>query len=100
MKHLIELNSILIQVVYSGECSITANGMQISEVMIVEVEGIKLEIANRPPINGEMYVAERNIGKQLLTAKFADEVNRWVIPFEKAYVYNLCECKAVIRMVE
>ena len=26
--------------------------------MIVEVEGLKLEIINRPPIDGEMYVAE------------------------------------------
>jgi hypothetical protein len=68
--------------------------------MIIEVEGIKLEIADRLPINGEMYIAERNVGKQLLTAKFVDEVNRWVIPIEMAYVYDLCECKVVIRMVE
>lgn len=68
--------------------------------MIIEVEGIKLEIADRPPVNGEMYVAERNVGKQLLTAKFVDEVNKWVIPIENAYLYDICECKAVIRMVE
>lgn len=68
--------------------------------MIVEVEGVKMEIVDRPPINGEMYVAERNIGKQLLTAKFVDNINRWVVPVEKAYLYDLCECKAVIGMVE
>jgi hypothetical protein len=68
--------------------------------MIIVIEGLKLEIADRPPIDGEMYVAERNVGKQLLTAKFVDNVNRWVVPIERAYVYNLSECKAVIRMVE
>ncbi len=68
--------------------------------MIIEIEGLKLEIADRPPIDGEMYVAERNVGKQLLTAKFVDNVNRWVVPIERSYVYNLCECKAVIRMAE
>jgi hypothetical protein len=67
--------------------------------MIVEVEGVKLEIADRPPIEGEFYVAERNIGKQLLIAKIVDTTNRWVIPVEKAYVYNLCECKAVIQII-
>ncbi len=68
--------------------------------MIIEIEGLKLEIADRPPIDAEMYVAERNVGKELLTAKFVDTKNRWVVPVEKAYFYNLCECKAVIRMVE
>jgi len=68
--------------------------------MIVEIEGVSFEIENKPPKNGEMYIAERNVGKQLLTAKEVDTVNRWIIPVENAYVYNICECKRVIRMLE
>lgn len=68
--------------------------------MLVEIEGLTLEIANRPPIGGQLYVAERNVGKELLTAKEVDEVNRWVIPVENAYVYDLAECKAVIGFIE
>jgi len=68
--------------------------------MIVEIEGVRLEIENKPPRDGEMYVAERNVGKQILTAKSVDYVNRWVIPIEKAYVYDLGECKRVVRMLD
>jgi len=68
--------------------------------MVVEIEGLRLEIENKPPKNGEMYVAERNVGKQLLTAKEVDTKNRWVIPVESGYVYDLCECKRVFRMLE
>lgn len=67
---------------------------------IIEVEGIKLEVENEPPKEGEMYVAQRNTGPHLLTAKKVDMKNRWVVPVEKAYVFDLHECKRVIRMID
>jgi len=67
--------------------------------MIVEVEGVKLEVENKPPSEGELYVAERNMGKQLLTAKQVDYTNGWIVPVEKAYLYDIWECKRVIKML-
>ena len=68
--------------------------------MIIKVEGIKIEIEDQLPKEGELYVAERNVGKQLLTALKVDLKNRWIIPEESAYVYDLHECKRVIKMIE
>lgn len=69
--------------------------------MIIEIEGLKLEIADRLPNEGELYVAERNTGKKLLTAKRIDYTNNYVIPVERnAYVYDFHECKAVVKMLD
>lgn len=69
---------------------------------IIEIEGLKIEIENELPKEGEMYVAlaKRNTDLHLLTAKEIDMENRWIVPYEKAYLFNLSECKRVIRMVE
>lgn len=72
------------------------------KTQIVEVDGLLLEISNEPPKDGEMYIAKRNVGYELLTAKFVDEINRYIVPkeFPNAYVYNICECKKVIKIIE
>lgn len=67
---------------------------------IVEVEGVKFEVKNELPKEGEMYVAKRNTSPHLLTAKKVDMENRWVVPVENAYIFDLNECKRVIRMIE
>ena len=67
---------------------------------VVELEGVFFEIDDCLPEEGELYIAERNIGKQLLKAKVVDQKNRWIIPFENAYVYDFHECKKVIKIVE
>jgi hypothetical protein len=68
--------------------------------MIINIEGLEIEITDGVIKDGDMYVAERNIGKELLTAKFVDFANRWIFPKEIAYVYNLSECKKVVKIIE
>jgi len=72
---------------------------------IVEVEGVKFLVEDKLPKEGELYVVERNVGKQLLTAfeiVLKDEKYNlgYIIPKENAYCYDFHECKRVVKMIE
>ena len=85
----------IVDIRYLHRCEVKLNRY------IIEIDGIKLEVENKLPKNGELYIAERNIGPQLLTAKEVDTVNNWIVPveFPNAYVYNISECNRVVRMI-
>ena len=57
-----------------------------------EFEGVSFKILDRPIQNGDTYLAARNTGPHLLTAKEVDQRNRWVVPVESAYVFDIWEC--------
>ncbi len=44
---------------------------------------------------GDAYIAERNLGPELLIAKVVDHEKGWIIPQSAAYVYNIWECVPV-----
>lgn len=64
---------------------ITEKAMQLEATMLWDEE-IK---------PGDKYLAARNVGAQLLTCKENDRVNRWIVPEEKAYLYDTNECVKV-----
>lgn len=55
----------------------------------METSGVDL----RP---GDMYVAKRNTGWELLTCEYVNLEGGWVMPKETAYLYDLHECLKVI----
>lgn len=57
---------------------------------VVNVEGLELLASDQPIEVGDMYVAKRNIGKQLLRAKKI--MDGYIIPDTLAYCYNIREC--------
>lgn len=68
---------------------------------IIKVEGVLLEVETTLPKEGQLYVAQRNNGPRLLTAKKIDLERGYVVPSEEfQYVFDLHECKRVIRMIE
>ena len=48
---------------------------------------------------GDTYIAERNQGPKLLTARTINDVDGYIVPVEMAYPYNIGECVKV-RMVD
>jgi hypothetical protein len=69
----------------------------------VEFEGTVLEISKDEIKPGDTYVAERNIGIELLTAKEIVHTNGrpYIIPKEKGhYCYNVSECRKVTKILE
>lgn len=62
----------------------------------IELEGAELILSNDKIENGDMYVAERNTGPQLLTAR--DVRPGWIHPVESAYSYDVGECRKVIKI--
>lgn len=78
----------------------------------VEIEGLFFVIDGDGEVRpGDTYIAERNVGPQLLTcAKVQDYEWRmeslgitcnapWIVPVEKAYCYDVGECVRV-KMLE
>lgn len=69
----------------------------------VEIDGLHLAIDGDGEVQaGDLYIAERNTGPQLLTAKRIDNVHNeivwggpWVLPTTFAYAYDLDECVKV-----
>lgn len=58
-----------------------------------EFEGVKFTILSPKPIEvGDTYLAARNTGPHLLTAKVVDVKNGWVHSEENAYSFNIGEC--------
>ena len=50
--------------------------------------------------HGDLYVANRNTGWELLTCNRVEEKECWVEPMEKAYLYDTWECYKVIKMTK
>jgi hypothetical protein len=68
---------------------------------IINIEGIDFEVEAKLPAEGEYYIAERNTGPKLLTAKMIDHFRGYIVPVEKGvYCFNFDECKRVVRMIE
>jgi len=44
---------------------------------------------------GDLYIAERNTGPQLLTCAYVNHENGYVVPSEGEYPYDLSECVKV-----
>lgn len=61
----------------------------------VEVEGIPVQMVDGDVELGDTYVAERNTGPHLLTAKVINKKDRWIVPEEPAYFYDIPECVRV-----
>ena len=65
----------------------------------VELEGVKFAMDGDGEVfEGDIYIAERNTGPKLLTAKEVD-YRGWIVPVEKAYPYDIIECVKV-KLVE
>ena len=60
-----------------------------------EFEGVSFKILDRPIRNGDTYLAARNTGPYLLTAREVDRGNGWVVPVEPEYVFDIGECVPV-----
>lgn len=66
---------------------------------IVDIEGVKFVIDGDGAVAvGDTYIAERNTGPKLLTAKELDDRN-WIIPEEDAYYFDTWEC-CKVRLAE
>ena len=64
---------------------------------VIHYRDLEIERLGRDHIEeGDRYVAERNTGAHLLTAKQVNNVGRWVVPVESAYSYDLWECVPVM----
>ena len=62
--------------------------------LFAKENGLKLDWDS--PINiGDLYLAKRNTGFKLLTAKKI--VDNYVIPVENEYCYDIWECCKVIK---
>lgn len=62
-----------------------------NKVVKVDIESSGMDL--RP---GDMYVAKRNTGWELLTCEHINFEGGWVVPKESAYCYDICECLKVI----
>lgn len=62
---------------------------------VVDLEGIKLRMADGKLKIGDLYVAERNTGPHLLTVKGFNEDGDVVFPTTHAYCFNAWECVKV-----
>ena len=77
---------------------------------VIEIEGLFFEMDGDGEVRpGDTYIAERNLGPQLLTCREITDYKAelfglilsspWVTPMENAYPYDVGECVRV-RMVE
>jgi len=63
----------------------------------LELDGILFKMDGDGTVReGDLYIAERNSGPKLLTAKRIDIENGWIVPVDRyAYPYNIGECVKV-----
>lgn len=64
---------------------------------VIDIEGIKLKMDDGEIKTGDLYVAERNAGPKLLTAKRIDLKIGCIFPTCDAYPYDLGECVKVVE---
>lgn len=61
----------------------------------IDFEGILLKMDEGEIEPGDLYVAERNTGPHLLTARVVDTQSGCIVPTDHAYPFNLHECVKV-----
>lgn len=67
-----------------------------SGVDTIDFEGVPVRILRGQLIEpGDTYMAGRNTGPHLLTAKVVDTDNWWILPVEPAYPFDLHQCVKV-----
>lgn len=62
---------------------------------IIDFEGVQLKMDPSEIEPGDIYVAERNTGPKLLTAKEVDTEIGCIFPVEQEYPYDIPECVKV-----
>jgi len=62
---------------------------------VVEIEGRKLKMVDDIIEPGDVYVAERNTGPKVLTAKSVNEHGGYIHPTTPDYAFDICECVKV-----
>lgn len=65
---------------------------------ILEIEGVQFRMIPGDIEVGDWYIAERNVGPKLLTARkieMSGEYPNWIVPIEMAYCYDWHECVRV-----
>lgn len=62
-----------------------------------EIISIDSHTTGRDLISGDVYVAKRNTGWELLTCDYVDNKLGYVAPKEVAYYYDLNECHKVVN---
>lgn len=62
---------------------------------VVEIEGVRFRMKSGEIEVGDFYIAERNTGPHLLTAKVINRELECIVPIEDAYPYDLWECVRV-----
>lgn len=63
----------------------------------IEIDGVSFDVSHEEIQVGDSYLAERNRGPVLLTAKEIIPLNvdgsgGWIVPVESAYCYDIHEC--------
>jgi len=62
---------------------------------ILDLDGILLKMDEGEIREGDLYVAERNTGPKLLTAKKVNHDRGWIEPTSNDYSFDLGECVKV-----
>lgn len=63
---------------------------------VLDLDGLRLRMAGDGEVrSGDLYVAERNTGPKLLTAKKINRDGGWVVSSEGAYPFDIYECVRV-----
>ena len=62
---------------------------------IVNLDGLRFRIAKGEIKVGDLYIAERNTGPKLLTAKFINIESGWIGATTHDYPFNIDECVKV-----
>jgi len=62
---------------------------------VVDFEGVGFRAVEGELAPGDTYIAERNTGPKLLTVKYVNDEEGYVVPVETAYVFDTWECVKV-----
>jgi hypothetical protein len=63
---------------------------------VIDFEDLILTPSNDDIEAGDCYIAQRNTGAHLFTAKFVDSENGWIVPQENGYSFDLHETIKVL----
>ncbi len=70
-----------------------------TELEEFDVEGVLLTVDSSAEINpGDLYIARRNNPWQLLTCSEVHLEKGFVVPKERAYPFDICNCKKVVAI--
>ena len=60
--------------------------------LTVDIEGVSFRAVEGEIEPGDVYIAERNGPPVPLTCRYVNEQERWIVPAEMAYLYDIREC--------